>query len=64
MILEYYDNREKSTLLESYKDAVQKEQMEVFSVDSGVRVVYTMGEIDKLVLPEVITSSTMAELGK
>ena len=62
VILEYYDNREKSTLLESYKDAVQKEQMEVFSVDSGVRVVYTMGEIDKLVLPEVITSSTMAEL--
>ena len=35
VILEYYDKREKSTLLESYKDAVQKEQMEVFSVPPG-----------------------------
>ena len=62
VILEYYDSREKLTSLESYKDAVEKGQTAIFSVGNGVRVVYTMGQIDTLVFPDVLTVSTLADL--
>ncbi|MDD4413758.1 MAG: DUF5696 domain-containing protein [Oscillospiraceae bacterium] len=62
VILQYYDDREKLTTLESFKDSVQKNQIEILSLKNGVRVVYTMGQIDSNVFPEVISESTMDEL--
>ncbi len=60
--LQYYDGRQKATTLESYKDAVAKEQVEYFSIENGVRVVYVMGQVNDLVFPTVLSTGTAAQL--
>ena len=62
VILQYYNKRENLTTRESYRDAVVKEQTEKFSIENGVRVVYSMGQMNTFVYPEAISSSTMTQL--
>lgn len=62
LTLQYYDKREKLTTLESYADAVAKSQFEVKSLPGGVRVTYTLGVVDDLVFPDVMSQATVEEL--
>ena len=62
--VEYYDSREKATVLQSWADCVRKGQFELYAVKNGVRVVYTLGEVSRGVLPTAVSASTFAALEK
>ena len=62
LILHQYDSRERLTVVNSYNESVKKQQIEIFSIDNGVMIVYTLGDKNSSLLPEVISQSTAQAL--
>lgn len=60
LLVTYYNSKRQETFFSSYTDAVKKEQVELYGIENGVKVVYSLGEVGKsFVLPEVITQETL-----
>lgn len=63
LTVHYYDSLQRESSFSSYADSVLKQQVEICSIDNGVRIVYTMGEMmtDAQRLPKYITAERMEE---
>ncbi|MDD2361523.1 MAG: DUF5696 domain-containing protein [Oscillospiraceae bacterium] len=71
IVLEFYDNRNKETIFNSYEHSIKDNQVKYSSIkienDSGIengfRAYYTIGKPDtRTALPDVMTAKTMDEL--
>ena len=59
----YSNNRNNVTTYNSYEHSVLKNQFEIYSMDNGVQIVYTIGESnDDFLFPEVLTEKTFDDL--
>lgn len=60
-ILDYYNQNRKSTTYDSYSYSTSRGQFEVQSIENGVRVLYTLGDMDSKtgIVPIYITSERL-----
>lgn len=60
IVLEFYDNREKQIIYNSYEHCIKSNQIKFSGIKNGVRVYYTIGSSDtRTTLPDAITAETM-----
>lgn len=60
IVLEFYNNRDKETIYNSYEHCLKDNQIKYSGIKNGLRLYYTIGKPDtRTVLPDVITAKTM-----